>query len=241
MKVLEKVKGFFEKQNTVYYPGCVTKFVYKDLYKNYKFLLNKAGIDFIELKELEKCCGSPVINAGYKKDYTDLINHNKEKFNETGVKKIITNCPACFKILREAYPELEVEHAAVTLFKALLKNKLRIKKKVNENITYHDPCHLGRHSGVYEEPRQLLKSLGYEVNEMIRNKENSLCCGAGAGMQNNYKELSKKVTKKRLNQALSLKVKKLVTACPMCYHQLKKYSKDLKVLELSEVLINGIK
>ena len=91
MSILKKVKGFFEKQNIVYYPGCVTKYVYKDLLNNYRKLFNKIGLDFIELKDLEKCCGSPVINAGYPSDYKDLIKHNKKKFEEAGVKTIITN------------------------------------------------------------------------------------------------------------------------------------------------------
>jgi Fe-S oxidoreductase len=241
MSFIDKIKNLFEKTNVLYYPGCVTKYVYKDLASNYRRLLRKAGIDFIELKELEKCCGSPVINAGYKKDYKKLVKHNKGNFEETSVKKIITNCPACYKILREAYPELEVEHATITLFKALTENKLKIKKRVNKTITWHDPCHLGRHSGIYEEPRELLKALGYNIKEMNQTRENSLCCGAGAGMQNNYEATAKKVTLMRLDQAGQLKVKKLVTACPMCYHQLKKYAKGLKVLELSEVLINGLK
>lgn len=241
MSIFKKIKELFEKQNTLYYPGCVTQYVYKDLGDNYRKLLRKSGVDFIELKELTKCCGSPVINAGYAKDYKDLIKHNKEKFEEAGVKKVITNCPACYKILREAYPELEVEHASITLFNAFMKGRLALKKGKDETVTYHDPCHLGRHSGVYEEPRKLLEAAGCMIKEMSSNKNNSLCCGAGAGMQNNTPLTSEKVSKMRLNQAKLLKVKKLVTACPMCYHQLKKHSKGLKVFELSEVLIKNVK
>ncbi|MBN1923133.1 MAG: (Fe-S)-binding protein [Nanoarchaeota archaeon] len=241
MSILDKIKGFFENTNTLYYPGCITKFVYKDLLANYRELLNKAGVDFIELKDLEKCCGSPVINAGYKKDYQDLIEHNKKVMADSGVKKIITNCPACYKVLKENYPELEVEHAVVTLFKALAKKKIVVRKLFNENITYHDPCHLGRHSGIYEEPRVILETLGFKIEEMSNHHENSLCCGAGAGLQNNYKEVADKITRMRLEQAGSTKAKMLVTACPMCYHQLKKNSKGLKIAEISEVLLNGIK
>ncbi len=240
MSILKKIKSLFEDRNTLYYPGCITKFVYKDLLKNYRQLLRKAGVDFIELKDLEKCCGSPVINAGYKKDYQDLITHNKKVISEAGVNKIITNCPACYKVLKENYPDLEVEHAVVTLFNALSKKKLIINKKFSDVVTYHDPCHLGRHSGVYDEPRILIESLGFTINEMPANRENSLCCGAGAGMQNNNKEISHKVTNMRVGMAKSIKAKMLITTCPMCYHQLKKHAKGLKVVELSEVLKSGL-
>lgn len=241
MKFFKKIKDLFEKQNTLYYPGCITKFVYKKLYENYKKLLNKAGVDFIELKELEKCCGSPVINAGYRKDYNDLINHNRKVFQEAGVKKVVTNCPACYKTLKEAYPDLIIEHASVTLFNALNKKKIRFRELKNEKVTYHDPCHLGRHSGVYEEPRALIKAIGYKIEEMNDNREDSLCCGAGAGMQNNTPKVANKVANLRLKQASNTSVKKLITACPMCYHHLKKHAKNIEVIELSEVLVNGIK
>jgi heterodisulfide reductase subunit D len=241
MNLIKKIKNIFAGANTLYYPGCITKFVYKNLHKNYKIILNEIGIDYIELKNLEHCCGSPVINAGYKKDYEKLINHNKKIFTQSSVKKIITNCPACYKTLKENYPEIEIKHISETIFDAIKNKKLNIKNLKNEKITYHDPCHLGRHSGIYEEPRVILKNLGYKIIEMEKNRKDSLCCGAGAGLQNNHKEISNKIAKIRIKQAQETKTKKLITACPMCYHQLKKNSPKLKVIELSEVIINAIK
>ncbi|VVB74897.1 CoB--CoM heterodisulfide reductase iron-sulfur subunit D [Candidatus Tiddalikarchaeum anstoanum] len=240
MKIIEKVKKLFTKTNTLYYPGCITKMVYKNLEKNYQVLFEKAGIDFIQLKDAEKCCGSPVTNAGYDKDYSDLVTHNKKLVESAGVKRIITNCPACYNILKKEYPEIEVEHAVTVLLDAVITKKLKLKRKFDEKITYHDPCHLGRYAGIYEEPRKLLKQLGFTIIEMARNRESSLCCGAGGGLQNNSKSVSERVTKMRLNEARLLKVKKLITACPMCYHQFKKYEDGLKILDISEVLLECI-
>ena len=147
-------------RNILYYPGCMTKFVLKDLEKNYEEILRKCGIDFIKLKDLEVCCGSPVRNAGYANDFWTLARKNFEIFKQHGVKKIISNCPACFKTFKQDYPEvlqdwnIEVEHITQTIWEAIKKGKLKIKKLVNTKITYHDPCHLGRYTGVYDEPKQ---------------------------------------------------------------------------------------
>ena len=100
--------GIFEKlfgQNTLYYPGCLTKFVAKDLKEKYEKILRKFGIDFIELSELEKCCGSPALKAGYPEDFKKLAQENLKIFKEHVVKKIVTNCPACFMILKKYYKE----------------------------------------------------------------------------------------------------------------------------------------
>jgi len=240
MKFFEKLLKKFANQNVLYYPGCMTKRIYKEYAENYKKIFNKIGIDFIELKQAEQCCGSPVLSAGYKKDFDRLVKQNTDTFNEYGIKKIITNCPACYRILKENYPSFEVEHVSVTINNAIKEGKLKLKKISNEKITYHDPCHLGRQGGVYEEPRFILQELGFKIIEMRNHHENSLCCGAGAGLRNNNPNLSNKIGKLRIGQAEELKVKKLITTCPMCHYQLQNSTNKIKVIELSEVVLDGL-
>lgn len=225
--MLKKLFGLLRFGNTLYYPGCLTKFAAPELEENYKRILVKIGVDFITIPEFN-CCGSPVLNAGYEKDFKELVKKNKEIFKKYGVKCIITNCPACYNILKEEY-SVNVEHISQTLFRNLKK----IKPIYQGEITYHDPCHLGRYAGIYDEPRKVLEMLGFKVTEMENTKEEALCCGGGAGLKTNYPELANRIAKKRLEQCTT---KKLVTACPLCYKHLKENAKGIEVYELSELL-----
>jgi Fe-S oxidoreductase len=234
--ILRKILG----GNVLYYPGCLTKFVANDLGENYRKILHCIGIDFIELKELEVCCGSPVIAAGYREEAKKLAEKNFKVFKEHSVKKIITSCPACFRMFSQEYPKLvkdwdiQVEHTTQTIAKALKQGKLKLKK-IGGKVTYHDPCHLGRYSKVYEDPREIIKA-GYQLVEMEMNREQSLCCGAGGGTKANYPELAEAVGKERVEQAKKTGAKVLVTACPLCYLHLKEVAgKEIEVKEISEM------
>lgn len=228
-------KQFLDKfvaTNTLYFPGCMTRFVLKDVEKNYEEILKKLGIDFIRIKDLEYCCGSPVLNAGFKQDFNNLVEKNLEAFKHYGVSKIITNCPACYSSLSANF-NLKVEHTSQTIWKNI--NKLKLKN-FSEKITYHDPCHLGRYSNVYEEPRNILKALGFELVEFKRSKENALCCGGGGNLKSNASRLASKIAKLRISD---LHTKKLITCCPMCYYHLKENAPEgVEVLELSQVLLD---
>lgn len=230
-KIMDKLLGMV--RNTLYYPGCLTKYALPEVLANYEKVLKKMDLDYIMLKEQEFCCGSPVIRAGYKKEFKQLKKDNIELFKQYGVAKIVTNCPACYNMLKAEYG-LDVEHITQTVMRNL--KRFDKDKFKGEKITYHDPCHLGRYSDIYEEPRKILEYLGFEVVEMRDNHENSLCCGGGGGIRGYSPEVSKKIAKLRLSQ---VKTKKVISPCPMCYSQLKENAKgtDIEVLEFSEVLI----
>lgn len=233
-KIIEKLKNI--GKNTVYYEGCLTKYALPEIKKNYEKILDKLNIDYIEIENLN-CCGLPVRNAGYKEDFLKLIKKNEEIFREYNVGKIITSCPSCYSTFKEFY-KVNVEHITVTIFNNVKKLKFR---KVKERITYHDPCHLGRYSNIYEEPRDILRKIGYEIVEMKHNRESSLCCGAGGGVRVNFEELSKEIAKIRIEEAKACKVKMLITSCPLCYLQLKEAAgNSIKVKEISEVIIDAL-
>jgi len=235
VKFLDKIFG----GNILYYPGCLTKFVAKDLKEKYEKILRKIGIDFIELSELEKCCGSPALKAGYLEDFKKLAEENLKVFKEHSVKKIITNCPACFMILKKYYKEalgdkwdIEVEHISETINSKLKSQKSKLK---NEKVTFHDPCHLGRQMGVFEEPREIIENLGYEISEMELSRNESFCCGGGGGVKSNEPELANKIAKDRIEQAKKTGAKILCTNCPLCYLHLKENAKEIEVKELIEL------
>jgi Fe-S oxidoreductase len=233
------------KGNTLYYPGCLSKFVAKELVENYRRILREAGIDFIELADLEVCCGSPALKAGYADDFRKLAEKNLQVFKDHSIGRLITHCPACFMIFKKEYPKvlgekwnIEVLHATEVLAQSeKIKNKSKILNLKSE-IAYHDPCHLGRQMGVYEPPREVIKALGYEIKEMELNKNQSFCCGGGGGVQSNELELANKIAKDRIKMAQKTGAKVLVTPCPLCYMHLKKNAEgeDLEVKELSHLM-----
>lgn len=243
MGIIERIFG----GNVLYYPGCLTKFVAKDLQKNYERLLRKAGIDFIKLDKKEVCCGSPILNAGYLELGRNLAKKNFLVFKEHSVKKIITSCPACYKTFSQEYPKLlegwdiEVLHVTQVLHESWKRGKISFNQLKKKTVTYHDPCHLGRHGGIYEEPRELINSLGFRLVEMEFNRENAFCCGGGGGVRANFPLLANRIAKNRLKQAKKTKASLLLTTCPLCYLHLKENSSDMEVKEISEVLVEALK
>jgi len=239
MSFLEKILG----GNILYYPGCLTKFVAKDLKKRYERILRKVGVDFIELSEIELCCGSPALKAGYEDDFKKNAQKNLEIFKEHSVKKIITNCPACFMVLKKEYKkvlgkdwDIEVEHITQTIANKIRNSKSKTQNSERQLVSYHDPCHLGRQMGVYNEPREIIETLGYEISEMEFAKKESFCCGGGGGVKSNEPDLANRIAKERLNQAKKTGAKILCTACPLCYLHLKENSKDIEVKEIADLI-----
>lgn len=234
MKILEKLLG----KNTLYYPGCLTKFVAKNLEEDYKKILTKLGVDFIVLKDKEVCCGSPALKAGYANDFCNLAQKNLQLFREHGIGKIISNCPACTMIFKKEYPKIlqdwniEVFHISEIINKRIkfFKTQKRIR------VSYHDPCHLGRELGIYDPPREIIKKMGYHLVEMEFSFRDSFCCGGGGGVVSNEPELANKIAQQRIEQAKNTNVEMLITSCPLCYLHLKQNSKDLMVKELSEII-----
>jgi heterodisulfide reductase subunit D len=215
--------------NTLYYPGCLTKGILKEELENYKNIFNKLKIDFIMLPNEEVCCGIPVLNGGYKKDFRKLAQKNFNLFKRYKIKKIITNCPSCYYAFKKIYPEnlrdwnIEVEHATVTIYNALKKKKEKFEWLEREKVTYHDPCHLGRYSGIYEEPREVIKILQGEIIEMKNNRKDALCCGGGGGVRANFPELAKEIAKKRVEN-VDPNITKIISPCGLCYLNLKSAS-----------------
>ena len=232
--VLDKILG----SNTLYYPWCLTKIMLPDIEKNYETILHELGIDFIKLSDKEYCCWSPVLRAWMRSAYENIKAKNIEIFKQHAVWLIITNCPACYNMLKYEY-KLEEDHGIKVehITQTIKRNEKKLKnKELLKEITYHDPCHLWRLSGIYEEPRELLKRMGYKVNELKENREHSLCCWGWWGLVNNNPELSEKIAHQVLEQVENWKT--MTSPCPMCYFQFKKHANDkIYVKEFSEIIL----
>jgi len=242
---LERLAG----SNTLYYPGCVTRYALPEVERRYEELLRHARVDFIVLPGETLCCGSPVKRAGYAADFEELKAKNLRLFARFSVRKIITNCPGCYHTLKHDYG-LEAYHVTQVLADRLSGTAGQGDKEIGRQgdspplspspclpITYHDPCHLGRWSGIYDEPRQLLASAGWTVTELPDNREHSLCCGAGGGLKSNFPDLANAIAQQRMSQVEN---GRLCTACPLCYAHFKENASGVEVLELSEALARGL-
>jgi len=184
-------------------------------------ILKKAGVNFGILGTQETCCGESARKAGQESLFKNLARANISAFQETGVKRIVTTSPHCYSTFKNEYPELEgkfeVAHISQYLAQLITEGGLKFTGKLSKKVTYHDPCYLGRHNGIYDAPRQVLESIpGLELVEMRDNRENSLCCGGGGGRIWMETRKGERFSDLRLDQALSTGADVLAVSCPYC-------------------------
>lgn len=219
--------GMFKK--VLYFPGCSAKFEAVEVQKRHEQLLNKFGIRYVKMSDMEVCCGKPALEFGYVEDFKNLVKINTDNFKEKGVNKIITSCPMCYTMFLKHYGDFEVEHITQTI----LDNIKKIEKQSDgEQITMFDACNPYKLPELYENPRKILQKLGFRVVELEHNKERSLSCGSS------LKLVSAKTAKTMAEAVLeNVKTRRMVTIAPDCYSHLLENNPKVKVIELSEVLI----
>lgn len=185
-------------------------------------VLNVLGIDYGCLGESEKCCGSVLLRMG-DPEYERIASDNIKLLNGLPIDTLVTSCSGCFKTIKEDYPKVgalnfEVLHTVEFLHRLIEQKKLRFEAPVEKVITYHDPCHLGRASGIFDEPRAVIKAIpGLELVEMPRHGPYSRCCGAGGGVKAGFPDLQNKMAQARIREAEQTGATELVSACPFCY------------------------
>ncbi|MGH9012799.1 MAG: (Fe-S)-binding protein [Acidimicrobiia bacterium] len=238
----------------LYWIGCAGSFDdrNKKTSRAVSKLLQRAGVDFAILGPSELCTGDPARRSGNEYIFQMLALQNVEALNGLGVRKIITQCPHCFNTLKNEYPQLggdyEVVHHSQLLMELIASGRLSLDgASLEERVTYHDSCYLGRHNDVYLAPRNVIGSLGgIEVVEMPRNGTRGLCCGAGGARMWMEEHTGKKVNIERTEEALATEASRIAVACPFCYVMMddgvkeKGRDDDVKVQDISEVLIEAI-
>jgi heterodisulfide reductase subunit D len=224
MKGIEKEVPRKVKADILYFVGCTSSYRQKDLAQASIKVLNKLGVNYT-VAEDEWCCGSPLMRTGQLKFVADLVNHNLNLIKGTGAKTVVTSCAGCYRTLKKDFPKyaaalqgVEIVHITEFLQKMIETGKLKLPKKLeNVMVTYHDPCHLGRHSGVYDAPRTIIKAIpGVQFVEMSRNRENAWCCGAGGGVKSGLKDWAIEIASERIKEAEETGCKILLSACPFC-------------------------
>ncbi|CAB5010546.1 unannotated protein [freshwater metagenome] len=183
-------------------------------------LLNIAGVKFMVLGEGETCTGDPARRAGNEFLFQMQGMQNVEVLNEIKAKKIVVTCPHCLNTLKREYPQLggdyEVVHHTQLLNDLVKAGRLTPVTKVEEKVTYHDPCYLGRHNKVYVPPRDLIDATGVDRVEMERHGDKSFCCGAGGARMWMEEKIGTKVNMNRGDEAIATGASKIAVACPFC-------------------------
>ena len=217
------VKTFTEGMDLLYFPGCYLCYDprLKKVATATVNILNRAGIEFGILGEKENCCGESIRKTGDEELFKRLARENIKTFIDHGVKKILVSSPHCYHTFKNEYPEFmvdfEVVHISQYLFELINEGKIQIEEEYAKQVTYHDPCYLGRHNGVYDEPRETLKKIsGLELVEMPDSREDSLCCGGGGGRIWMETPKGERFSDLRLEQAIETGAEVLITSCPYC-------------------------
>ncbi|MBM3958082.1 MAG: (Fe-S)-binding protein [Gemmatimonadetes bacterium] len=214
-------------------------------------LLLKGGVDFAVLGQEETCTGDPARRLGNEYLFVTLARRNIETFARYGVRKIITLCPHCYNILRHEYRQLgghyEVQHYSEVVARLVREGRLRASEAgAAHTISYHDPCYLGRHNGVYDAPRRAARAVpGLELREMRLHRDAALCCGGGGG-RTWMEETGTRMSHVRTDHFLDTGAQTLAVACPFCLQMfeeavLAKGAQDSRrVLDLAEILDEGL-
>ncbi|RPJ72534.1 MAG: (Fe-S)-binding protein [Desulfobacteraceae bacterium] len=217
------VKTFAEGMELLYFPGCYLSYDarLKKVARATAEILNRAGTDYGILGTLENCCGESIRKTGDEEVFKRLARENIKTFIDHGVKKILVSSPHCLHTFTHEYTEFrvnfEVIHIAQYLSRLLRAGALELTREVKKKVTYHDPCYLGRHNGIYEEPREVLRRVpGLELVEMPEAHAESLCCGGGGGRIWMETPKGERFSDIRLEQAIGVRAEVLVTACPYC-------------------------
>jgi Fe-S oxidoreductase len=217
------VKPFNEEMEILYFSGCYLSYDprLKKVAAATANILNKAGIDFGILGAKENCCGESIRKTGDEELFKRLAKENIKNFIDAGVKKILVSSPHCYHTFKNEYPEFmvnfEVVHITQYLAELVNEGRLELTKEYDQKVTYHDPCYLGRHNGIYDEPREVLKKIpGLELNEMPESRDTSLCCGGGGGRIWMETLKGERFSDLRIAQAMGVGAEVLATSCPYC-------------------------
>ena len=219
-----------EGQN-VYFAGCTVSYVEHDIGQAAVTLLDAAGVDFTYLGNEENCCGTPMLVAGKWEIFAEIMKKNIAAVKAAGADTVISSCPACDMMWRHVYPEwakklgieydITAKHYSEVISEKIKDGSFKFPHPVKKTVTWHDSCHIGRVSGVYEPPRDVIKAIpGVEFVEMAHNRDEAHCCGSVLTLIKDP-PVAAEVGKTRLDEAMDVGAEKVLALCPCCEFQLR--------------------
>jgi len=247
-----------ETGEIAFFGGCTMPLRQVDTLKNMVRIFQAAGKEIAMSKD-ERCCGSIALRIGDEKSVLDIMKHNIEELKKTEAETVFTACAGCYRTWKKDYPEIlgeelpfKLKHITEILVEMLKNNEIPFKPEEDDKVkvTYHDPCHLGRHMDLYNVPRQVISEIpGIELIEMKRNTKNAWCCGAGGGIKSQFPELAIEISKERIREAVESGADILATSCPFCIGNLSDAYEELgsevreriKLIDIIDLIASRIK
>ncbi len=240
----------FEKEDAdiLFFVGCVASFfpMVQKIPANMAKILQMAGVDFTILGGDEWCCGFPLVGAGMPDKLEELKNHNLRKVADVGAKKIVFTCPSCLHTWKHLYDtDVELMHASQLIAELIKSGTLKLKNDIDVTATYHDPCDLGRNTGVYEEPREVIQAIpGLRFVELPMNRKFSVCCGGGGNVEMTDPNLSAEVAQMKLDSIRDTGAEMVITGCQQCVRTMatraRRQKIDLEVKDLTELVVEAM-
>jgi Fe-S oxidoreductase len=239
----------------LYFAGCTASYRQQKIAQDSVRVLEAAGVEYDILGKDEWCCGSPLIRTGQTDIVTDekdgLVKHNLNEIEKRGVGTVVTACAGCFMTLSHNYPmyagkpDFKLYHLTQFVDKLISDKKLVLKKPLPRKVAYHDPCHIGRHFGIFEEPRRILRAFPQSTYlELPRNRLDSQCCGAGGGYKIQFNDRAEYIASLRVKEAKGIGADMLVSACPFCVTNLTAGAKvagiKMDIAELASLVADSV-
>jgi heterodisulfide reductase subunit D len=229
-----------DRAEVVYFTGCVAAYfpMAQQIPRALAAVFDAAGVDFTLLAEEEWCCGFPLLGAGLRDHLKDLIAHNIDAVRAKGARHVVFACPSCYQMWREHYPhDFEIYHVTQYIHRLISSGQLALKA-LDQTVTYHDPCDLGRGSREYEAPRRIIAAIpGVELVEMAHHREDCLCCGGGGNLEMIDSQLSGEIAKAKIDEVLATGAPTVVTACQQCVRTMNTHVRRNKLpLEVLDIV-----
>ncbi|HME54164.1 MAG TPA: (Fe-S)-binding protein [Candidatus Lokiarchaeia archaeon] len=241
-----------EGAETLFFVGCTGAYKLAEMPQNLIEILNKSDSK-IAIAPDEWCCGSVALRCGDEQLGKELAEHNTAILHQMGIKKIVATCSGCYRTFKIDYPKIlgkenfdfQVMHAIELVDELIQNGQLQINNKLDAIITYHDPCHLGRHARIFDAPRRVIEAINQSgVKEMRRNRQYAYCCGAGGGVKSGFPDLALEIAQERIQEAEETGAKYLATTCPFCIVNLRDAAQSLgsqiEVVDLLELVKKAI-
>jgi len=234
--------------DVIFFAGCTGSYRMQPIPAAGVRVLNRAGVKMNVLGDKEWCCTSPALRVGRGDLTLDAAQTIVSKADAVGAKDMVMTCSGCFKTISKDFGNhfsktgQNVSHFVQYVEMLIKERKLPLNHEFKAKVTYHDPCHLGRHSGVFDAPRNVLKKVkGVELVEMYRSREESRCCGAGGGYKSAFNDFAVNIAAERVRDAEEVGAEVIATACPFCVLNLKAGAKQIgskvRIMDISEILL----
>jgi len=238
-----------DQAEVIFFVGCVASFfpMAQKIPINMSRIMERAEVDFAILGGEEWCCGFPLLGAGMPDKMDALKEHNLEKVKETGAKAVVFTCPSCYHTWKHLYHlEVELFHSSQYIDRLIKEGRIQFKTDSNATVTYHDPCDLGRNSGVFEEPRNVITAIpGVNLVELPHNRTLSMCCGGGGNVEMVNPDLSGQIAQMKIDEIQGTGADMVVSACQQCLRTIATRARrqriGLPVKDLTELVAEAMK